>query len=127
MKRILIVEDDEAIRISLTQLLENEGYDVSVASNGQVALDYLAVADPLPELILLDLMMPQMDGATFRNRQLADPRLKHTPVVVMSADSVALTKLKSVSGKACIKKPIDIEVLLETIIDSTASRKSSGA
>ncbi len=51
----------------------------------------------------------------------------HTPVVVMSADSAALARLESVSGKACIKKPIDIEVLLETIIDSTASTKPSGA
>jgi CheY-like chemotaxis protein len=115
MQRVLVVEDDNAIRLSLTELLSNEGYDVSSVSNGQEALDLLAKGELLPSIILLDLMMPLMDGFSFRKKQIADPRIKDMPVIIMSADGNVQEKLKEVGGKAYIRKPIDIDVLLKTI------------
>src|SRR5690606_10740757 len=91
-KKILIVEDDPEIREALVELLESEGYWVDCKINGQDALDYLQEeASPrgkgLPSIILLDLMMPVMDGWRFRAEQQKDPVLNQVPIVVMSADS----------------------------------------
>ena len=81
---ILIVEDDFDIREALTQILEEEGYAVREAANGREALD--VAARELPSLILLDLMMPVMNGWQFRAEQIKDPRLAPVPVLVISAD-----------------------------------------
>src|SRR5947207_15447872 len=82
---ILIVEDDFDIREALTQILEDEGFQVRCASNGREALE-VATSGPAPRLILLDLMMPVMNGWQFRAEQLKDPRLAEVPVLVISAD-----------------------------------------
>lgn len=111
-KRILIVEDAADIRFLLKSLFETEGFAVDQAANGQEALDVLHSADPLPALILLDLMMPVMDGYEFRIKQEAEPRLAGIPVVVMTADGDISARRSSIRAREYLKKPVDINRLL---------------
>jgi CheY-like chemotaxis protein len=111
-KRILIVEDAADIRFLLKSLFETEGFAVDQAANGQEALDVLHSADSLPALILLDLMMPVMDGYEFRIKQEAEPRLAGIPVVVMTADGDISARRSSIRAREYLKKPVDINRLL---------------
>src|SRR5262249_1755713 len=81
---VLVVDDDSDIRGALCELLEDEGYRVVAASNGEEALVYLNSRER-PCVILLDLMMPVMDGWEFRRQQQKDPRWSQIPVVVITA------------------------------------------
>jgi CheY-like chemotaxis protein len=82
----MVVEDDQDVRTSLVQALEDEGYAVSAAENGQEALTLLrAATEILPRLILLDLMMPVLDGQGFLAEQSRDARLAQIPVLVLTA------------------------------------------
>src|SRR5690349_16993945 len=85
-RRVLVVDDDADIRETVSLILEDEGYEVQSAQDGAAALGVLR-AGPLPDVILLDLMMPVMNGWQFREQQTRDPRLAAIPVVVLSADS----------------------------------------
>jgi CheY-like chemotaxis protein len=111
---ILIVEDDFDIRDTLTQILEEEGYRVEGAENGQDALDRLH-AGRLPSLILLDLMMPVMNGWQFRAVQLRDPSLRAIPVVVISANAGLPDNIDSLSPKHLLSKPIQLDRLLDIL------------
>src|SRR5262245_16483221 len=84
---VLIVEDDADLRDMMAQLLALEGFQTMAVSNGREALDYLRNLHngDAPDLILLDLMMPEMDGWEFRRHQQADPKLADVPVVVLTA------------------------------------------
>lgn len=113
-KSVMIIEDDNDIRILLKQILENEGYAVSDACNGREALDLLRVSDPLPSLILLDLTMPVMDGYEFRREQNNDQKLAAIPVVVMTADGHVDVKAAKVGAVNALKKPFDLEVVVKT-------------
>src|ERR1043165_9927085 len=81
---VLIVEDDEDLREMMAQLLTLEGYQAAAVANGREALEYLHDSEK-PHVILLDLMMPVMDGWEFRRKQQADPSLAPVPVIVLSA------------------------------------------
>jgi CheY-like chemotaxis protein len=83
--RVLVVEDDVDIRESLMEVLEDHGYEPIGAENGLEALDKLREPGPPPCLILLDLMLPKMDGRAFRQKQLQSPEFADIPVVVISA------------------------------------------
>jgi CheY-like chemotaxis protein len=84
--RVLVVEDDLDIRESLMEILEDHGYEPIGAENGLEALARLREPGPHPCLILLDLMLPKMDGRAFRQQQqLLSPELAGIPVVVISA------------------------------------------
>ena len=111
---ILIVEDDEGVGPSIAHLLRDEGYDVEVAFNGRAALDRLR-RDPLPSLILLDLMMPGMDGIEFRVRQLADARMAQVPVIVMSARPDVAELAKQLLVADFLPKPMNFEELLHVV------------
>ncbi|HXH75599.1 MAG TPA: response regulator [Bacteriovoracaceae bacterium] len=117
-KNILIVEDDEAIRFSMIDLLEMESYEVHSCDNGQKALDYLASCSKLPDLILLDLMMPVMDGFAFCERQIKDAAISHIPVIIMSADGHVKEKQNKTHSFAYLRKPLDIDCVLQTIEDA---------
>jgi CheY-like chemotaxis protein len=123
-KTVFIIEDDTDIRDSLAELLELEGYQVITASNGHEGLDRLtALGDRLPEVILLDLMMPIKDGFEFRHEQLAHPKWSSIPVIVMSADANVSQKLKS-SGfpvPAYLKKPVNLDDILALVAQSLPS------
>ena len=114
-KKVLIVEDDADIARNLTDLLESEGYSVEVGCHGRAALERLRASPSLPSIILLDLMMPEMDGFQFRVEQEQDPRLALIPVVVMTADGHIEAKKQRVGAKAFVRKPVDIDTLLDTV------------
>lgn len=110
---ILLIEDDESIREITQELLESEGYGVSTAANGQAALETLSQMDPLPCLILLDLMMPVMDGWQFMEKKRLDPRLNAIPVVAFSA--LEERKINAAKTDDVIRKPINPEVMIKVI------------
>lgn len=112
---ILIVEDHAAISLTLAELLEDEGYQVVTTANGQEALTYLRHAAERPTLILLDLMMPVMDGWTFRSLQAQDPVFQAIPVVVMSAISNVRHQQVPITAAAYLPKPLNFHLLLETV------------
>lgn len=112
---ILIVDDDTSIRAALSEILEDEGYTVSNASNGQEALRYLRQQPQAPCLILLDLMMPIMNGWDFRQVQQQDPQLSTIPVVVISADNNVSQKARTVGANGYLQKPINIPRLLNVV------------
>ena len=85
MPTILVVDDEPRARSAITRLLKHEGYEVTGAENGRAALDSLGVATP--DLILLDLMMPELDGLEMLEILQKDPRWKSLPVVVLTAMS----------------------------------------
>jgi DNA-binding response OmpR family regulator len=114
-KKILIVEDDEPIRQSMKELLEDEGYHVSCAHNGQVALESLLADKNLPDLILLDLMMPVKDGKQFCLDQAACHWIAQIPVVIMSASSNIKIETMPPQVKGLIEKPADIDQIIKTI------------
>ena len=111
--RAMLVEDDSAIRDVLGQMLSDEGLQLSSFRNGQDALAHLKVSSP-PDVILLDLMMPVMDGWQFRVEQKKDPLLAGIPVVAMSADGSA--KAQAIDADAYLKKPIIFADLLARIV-----------
>ena len=109
---VLIVEDDADLREMMAQLLQLEGYRAEAVANGRDALRYLKAGDR-PDVILLDLMMPVMDGWEFRRRQVEDPAIAKVPVVVLSAlDPIRAVDL---GGTAFLKKPLDFDRLLELV------------
>lgn len=110
-KNTLIIEDDQAIRDSLKLALELEGYNVYTASNGQDGINLLKEI-PRPCIILLDLMMPVMNGWEFVNVIEDDVALTTIPVVVVSAYS---DRAKTIKVDGVIKKPVDLDVLPKTV------------
>lgn len=124
-KRVLIVEDAPDLRSLLCQLFESEGYRVSQAANGREALALLQAASELPQLILLDLMMPVMDGFAFRRAQAAQPRLAGIPVVIMTADGDPWSKQLRAGAADSLRKPVEVDELLE-VIDRNLSIGASG-
>jgi CheY-like chemotaxis protein len=112
MKTLLIVDDDDDVRGTLAELLGDEGYPVLEARNGAEALARLRAPGPAPALILLDMMMPVMDGRTFRLAQLADPALAGIPVVILSADMAMHVKAADLLASAILRKPIGLAQLL---------------
>lgn len=113
-KRILVIEDDASIRELLVELLESEGYVVAAAINGLDGLRQLQV-DVAPDLILIDLMMPVMDGYSFRTEQLKNPLWAKIPTVVMSAEANAKEKMKNFNITAFLSKPVELETILRTV------------
>jgi CheY-like chemotaxis protein len=109
---VLIVDDDEGIRDALSQVLSDEGYRVLSAENGIAALTILRSADPRPCMILLDMMMPVMDGREFIARKMAEPNLRDVPVVVVTADGRALKGSSELTAAAVLAKPISLDQLL---------------
>ncbi|HJZ88111.1 MAG TPA: response regulator [Polyangia bacterium] len=112
---VLVVDDDFDIRAMIAQILELEGFEVISAPSGQAALERLRDGAAIPRVILLDLMMPHMDGWEFRSRQLADPRLAAIPVVVLSGHPAVLEKALELGAAGALKKPVQLLTLLETV------------
>jgi CheY-like chemotaxis protein len=113
-REILIVEDDKDIRDGLAEILEDEGYVVVHATNGVEGLKYLR-AGGRPALILLDLMMPIMDGWQFRTEQLMDPVLAPIPVIVLTADGDALPKASLLQAVCGLPKPVRLKDLMAAV------------
>lgn len=110
-KKILIIEDDANIREVLELALVFEGYDIVCAVNGKDGIDQLANG-LTPDLILLDLMMPIMNGWEFVENLSMDQKNKQIPVVVVSAFVEKKTPIKC---SAFVAKPVDLTNLLSTL------------
>jgi CheY-like chemotaxis protein len=110
LARVLIVEDDRDIRESLALVLEGEGYDVACASDGREGL--LEARRDHPDLILLDLMMPNMDGWQFRDEQKRDAAIRDIPVVVVSA----FGRRPEIDAAAYIPKPCTLDDVLDAVV-----------
>ncbi|RYF12173.1 MAG: response regulator [Deltaproteobacteria bacterium] len=122
--KILLVEDDRPIAEGLSTLLTEEGYGVECAYNGQEALD-LMQAPNMPQLVLLDLMMPVMTGWELREKMLLDSRLCQIPVAVLSGVSDLQVNEPTLRANAYFGKPLDCIKLLD-FISSTLAGHSCG-
>jgi len=112
--KILVIDDDGAIRSSLCDLLEGEGYGVLCAGDGEEALAALK-AEAAIAAIILDLTMPGMDGWSFRAAQNKDPQLAAIPVIVISAASSAVDHAATLQAAAVLRKPISVATLLNRL------------
>jgi CheY-like chemotaxis protein len=110
---VLVVEDDPDQREAIVLALESEGYTVVTAGTGVEALEVLD-AGAKPCMILLDLMMPEMDGVQFRSEQLKSPSLAHIPVVVVSAFGQQ-TRAKYLQVADYLRKPLELGQLLTVV------------
>jgi CheY-like chemotaxis protein len=111
---VLLVEDDSDVRESLEELLESHGLTVTAASNGAEALAALA-SGARPNVILLDLMMPESDGFEFRKRQLELAAVCDIPVVVCTADAAAARRAPEMGDVEWVRKPFDIDELIQVV------------
>lgn len=110
--RVLVVEDDRDLREMLVQLFTIEGFDAMSAGNGLEALQTLHELAP-PHVIVLDLMMPVMDGWTFLRRKVEESALADIPVVIVSA--LGRERAGDVYGVAVMGKPVDFVRLIATV------------
>jgi CheY-like chemotaxis protein len=110
---LLVVDDDAGVREMLCEVIAEAGYRVVAVEDGQEALLHLQV-NPPPFLILLDLMMPVMDGRQFRREQRRQPDLAAIPVAVLSAD-IQTERGDELRDTRCLSKPIDLDQLLDVI------------
>jgi CheY-like chemotaxis protein len=113
-KRVLVVEDDPLTREALGNILRSQGYAASGAAEGGEALDLLRSGPP-HDLVLLDLLMPGMDGWHFRREQRRDPDLASVPVIVCSGTGDADLHAAALGAAGFLDKPIDPDRLLELV------------
>lgn len=112
-KYILMIEDNKAVVDSLLWLLKD--YSIVVANNGYEAIKILESRNPLPSIILLDLMMPVMDGFIFRQTQRLNEKWSSIPTVIMSARADMKKIIEKLPHEILFTKPLDIQKLLGTI------------
>jgi CheY-like chemotaxis protein len=112
---VMVVEDDGGIRESLMEVLEDNEYQPIGAANGKEAIDRLRALHDRPCVILLDLMMPVMDGREFRALLLQDAELGAIPVVILTAHANLRDAAEGMAAAACLKKPVQLDVLLQII------------
>lgn len=112
---VLVVDDDPDIRDTIADVLGDEGYPVELASNGREALDVLGTGEAKPGLILLDLMMPELDGWGFMAEVEKVPRLAAIPVIVFSAHSVNAEAVSALKVRGFLRKPLRLHELLELV------------
>lgn len=113
--RIMIVEDDIDVRETLVEVLEDHHYVPLAVSNGQEAVDRLRSDPEKPCVILLDVMMPVMDGMQFRAIQRKDPELESIPVVVLTAHANMVDLAEQMNASAFLRKPVALDALLEIV------------
>jgi CheY-like chemotaxis protein len=116
---ILLVDDEVDIRDALGELLRDEGFTVVTAPNGHEAMLWLAERRPPSCVVLLDLMMPVMNGTEFLQKKQGDPAISTHPVIIVTASIAALQIAPTPDIKACISKPIEMDQLWDAL-DSCA-------
>jgi CheY-like chemotaxis protein len=109
-RRVLVVDDDPDILDALSEILEVEGYAVERARNGREALQ--RIEQKLPDLVLLDLMMPVMDGSEFARKLAPGAR---PPIIVLSADRNVSTKAREIGAIGWLAKPFELSDLLAAV------------
>jgi signal transduction histidine kinase len=111
-KRVLLADDDASVRVTLTEVLREEGYAVEAVENGQQALDALRRV-PRPDIVVLDVHMPVLNGWEFRVRQRADPLIASVPVIALSGDGSP--EAEAIDADAYVAKPASVAALLDAI------------
>jgi DNA-binding response OmpR family regulator len=111
--RVLVVDDDALIRDTLATALGDEGYAVRVAPDGRAALS--AIGNWRPDVIVLDLMMPVMDGSAFRAAQRSAADTAQIPVIILSAAHNVHSRAAGLHPAAIFSKPFDLGALLDAI------------
>jgi CheY-like chemotaxis protein len=111
---VLLVDDDTDLRESLQLVLEMQGYAVVPARDGADALKRMSES-PAPRVVLLDLMMPGMNGMEFRARQLGDPELRRIPVVLVTGAGTHVLEPDVVAGATVLRKPFDFDELFSLL------------
>ena len=111
----MIVEDDRDIREALATVFADEGMPSLTAANGEDALERLSAAGEPPKLIVLDLMMPVMDGWQFAARLRQQPAWANIPIVLLSAGDDLETHARSLGACAHVRKPVDLDKLLSVV------------
>jgi CheY-like chemotaxis protein len=119
-RAILVVDDNDDVRDAMIAALQVAGYEAEGAENGAVALRRLREEGLRPGLILLDLMMPEMDGLEFRERQLRYAELAQIPVVIISAFG-RQTAVRALGVADYLAKPIDVQRLLDVVAQHCAA------
>jgi CheY-like chemotaxis protein len=113
---ILVIEDDPGVRDGITNVIENEGYPVISCEDAKEALDRLTSTSDLPRMIVLDFMMPRMDGWTFLHERDKDDRLRGIPVLGMSASQLLVERPEPPAGvEEFLRKPFKVEAMLRSI------------
>jgi two-component system chemotaxis response regulator CheY len=112
---VCVVDDDDDIREVLSDVLTSEGYEVVAAGDGETALGLLHAREPACQLILLDLMMPHMNGWEFRRQQLQDPSIASIPVVLLTGAGTAAKSIDGLEVAGTIEKPVELETLLSEV------------
>jgi CheY-like chemotaxis protein len=112
---ILVVDDDDDLRETMELLLSTKGHAVVTAANGAEALESLQVGPTHPCVILLDLMMPVMDGFEMLRRMGADPRLSAVPVVVLTGAGPLADRRQAEVQVEVLRKPVDRQKILSTV------------
>ncbi|MEO6420890.1 MAG: response regulator [Polyangiaceae bacterium] len=113
-RSVMVVDDDEDIREIIAIILSTRGIETILACDGLDALELVRANGP-PALILLDLMMPRMDGKELARELRADPETAHTPIVVMSGNSEARATAAAIGDCAWLPKPVGLEDLLAVV------------
>jgi CheY-like chemotaxis protein len=109
---VLVIEDEDQARRFLVEILNFEGFRAVGLSNGVEALDYLH-RSAVPCLIVLDILMPVMDGRQFRAAMLQQPHLADVPVIVVTALDVAAAR--DLNAVGVLRKPLDVDALLNVV------------
>jgi CheY-like chemotaxis protein len=123
---VLVVEDDPGLRDALSIVLAQAGYAVKTAGDGVEALACLR-STSLLDLIVLDLMLPAMDGFEFRVHQLQDSDLAAIPVIVLSAGEDLERKAQRLGAIATLRKPFDPDALLDQLGNLQLAARTRGA
>jgi CheY-like chemotaxis protein len=124
MKTLVVIDDEPAITEVLRQVLEDEGYRVAVANNGQAGLRL--IQEEQPDLVLSDVMMPGLGGIELARRVQRDPCLKGTPVILMSAGRGPGSDLEGLC-RAFVRKPFSIDAVVGVVSQQiTGARSGNG-
>ena len=113
---IMVIDDDRDVAGAIVEALKDAEYKPIAATNGREALDKLRSLDEMPCVLLLDLMMPEMDGWSFRDAQLDDPDLRSIPVVVLTAHGGPNDPpVREVDSADMLRKPVGLQTLLAKV------------
>jgi CheY-like chemotaxis protein len=114
MMRVLVVDDEPTIRELVAEALRDAGYRVETAANGAEALDVMRSAPP-PRAIVLDLMMPRLDGTSFVELMRLNPRLSSVPIVLVTAAYGGAKAAERIGARAYITKPFELDDLVDAV------------
>jgi two-component system, chemotaxis family, chemotaxis protein CheY len=112
-RRVLVIEDERAIRETIAAFLEESDYEVAQVGDGRDALASMRSA--LPDVVIVDLKLPRMNGPEFVQEMRADPRLAAVPIIILSADPGLADAAEALGARGALAKPFHLDVLLAVV------------